>query len=75
MKKNLNSIVAEMFENRVSFSNTFGTEKLMDANYMLVTDVLSENLDMFSSLVQEHLQEKKEINLKNQTNNYIHLAS
>jgi len=75
MKKNLNSIVAEMFENRVNFSNTFGTDKLMDANYMLVTDVISENLDMFSSLVQEHLQEKKEINLKNQTNNYIHLAS
>ena len=75
MKKNLNTVVTDMFENRVNFSNTFGTDKLMDVNYMLVSDVLTENLDTFSDLVKEHLQEKIDIKSKTTTNNYFHLAS
>jgi len=60
-QKTINSLVSEIFENRVNFSNTFGTEKLMDARYMLISDVLLEDIDKLSSVLVEEIHQKASI--------------
>ncbi len=71
----LNRFVTDLLEDRVEFSNTFGTDKLMNVNYMLVSDALSENVEQFSELIKEHIQEKIDLPLTyiraNNTHSFI----
>ena len=57
-QKQLNSFLANMFENRTEFANINGAAKMMDANYMLIADVVSENIELLGEVIAEHFEEK-----------------
>jgi len=51
----INSFLTTMFEDRKLFAEVNGTASLMNAKHMLVADALSENISLFSEVVEEHL--------------------
>ena len=74
-QEQLNSFLANMFESRVEFANINGTTNSMNAEYMLVADAVSENIELLADAIKEHYQENlngfKYINSDITTNQYI----
>jgi len=56
-QQQLNSFLTDMFNNRVEFASVNGVSKMMDANYMLIADVVSENIELLSEVITEHFEE------------------
>ncbi len=54
MQNNIvDSFLNQMFEDRKMFVNMYGIKNVTDANFMLISDVLSENLELFSEVIKE----------------------
>jgi len=53
----LNSFLTNMFNDRMEFANINGASKLTDANYMLIADAMSENIELLGEVIQEHFEE------------------
>jgi hypothetical protein len=56
-QQKLNSFLTKMFDNRTEFAAINGTAKMMDADYMLIADVVSENIELLGEVIAEHFEE------------------
>jgi hypothetical protein len=56
-QQQLNSFLANMFNNRTEFANINGVKNMMDAKYMLIADVVGENIELLSEVVAEYFVE------------------
>jgi len=56
-QQHLNSFLTNMFNDRVEFANINGISKMADAKYMLIADVLSENVELLGEVIDEHFKE------------------
>jgi len=56
-QQKLNSFLANMFNNRREFATINGTANMMDADYMLIADVVSENIGLLGEVIAEHFEE------------------
>ena len=54
-QKIVSSFLTSMFEDNKLFMEINGTKNSMDAKYMLVADALSENINLLSEVLEEHL--------------------
>ena len=59
------SFLTSMFEDRNLFIEINGAGSIYNKNYMLVADVLSENIDLFAEVIKEHLNSDLNINTLN----------
>ncbi len=55
-QQELNSFLANMFESRVEFANINGSTNSMNADYMLVADAVSENVELLAETLKEHFE-------------------
>jgi len=56
-QQQLNSFLTNMFNSRTEFANINGTANMMDASYMLIADVVSENIELLGEVIAEHFEE------------------
>jgi len=56
-QQKLNSFLANMFDNRTEFAAINGTANMMDSDYMLIADVVSENIELLGEVIAEHFEE------------------
>jgi hypothetical protein len=56
-QQKINSFLRKMFDNRTEFAAINGAAKMMDADYMLMADVVSENIELLGEVIAEHFEE------------------
>jgi len=61
----IGSFLTSMFEDRNLFIEINGASSVYNKNYMLVADVLSENIDLFAEVIKEHINSDLNINTLN----------
>jgi len=69
-KRFVNTYLERLYEDRKSFIEVFGTEKLLDPKFMLIADALSEHQELFSDAILETIHMANEQQLA--TQNYFY---
>ena len=73
MKKTfINNFLDSIYEDKKSFIEVFGTEKLFDPKFMLIADIVCEHKELLSDTILETLQATQEQHL--QFNSYSFAA-
>ncbi len=65
----INSFINSMFDDKKSFADIHGTQKLFDSKFMLVSDVMSENKELLADAILESLQENQSFKIYTKTDN------
>jgi len=66
-KRFVNTYLERLYEDKKSFIDVFGTEKLFDPKFMLIADIVSEHQELFSDAILEAIQSMQEQNIVSNT--------
>ncbi len=66
-KRFVNTYLERIYEDKKSFIDVFGTEKLFDPKFMLIADIASEHQELFSDAILEAIQSMQEQNIVSNT--------
>ena len=64
----VNNFLDSIYEDKKSFIEVFGTEKLFDPKFMLIADIICEHKELLADTIIEAFQAKQEQHL--QLNSY-----
>ncbi len=56
LNQNVGSFLTQMFEDRQKFIQIHGARSVMDPKFMLVSDAMSEHIELLTEIIKEQFQ-------------------